>query len=125
MIKKLNFKNLGLGIFPKLLLSFMVLSIVPLVVLGYMASKNTSESGMESVSIAKEMGDRNFRSAKELGRKAIEDSVVALDNKSTEAIEVRTVDLAQRVADFLYERDEDILILASFKLKEIRAFDEK
>jgi hypothetical protein len=61
------------GIFPKLLLFFLVLSITPLIVLGYMANKNMAQTGMESTAIA------------------------------------------MRIADFLYERDNDNQVLATFK----------
>ena len=89
--------------------------MIPLIVIGYLADKNLEETGLESTSIARGMGERNLGSAKEIGKVAIEDSVRALDEKSTEAIELRTMELAHRIADFLYERDNDILILADVK----------
>jgi len=111
---KSKIQNMSWGIFPKLLLSFLVISIIPLAVLGYMANKNMSQTGLRAISIAREMGETNLQAGKRIGKEAIEDSVRALDSSSTEAIELRTVELAQRIADFLYERDKDILILASF-----------
>lgn len=104
-----------LGIFPKLLLFFLLLSISPLIVLGYMANKNMAQTGLESTAIATGMGEKNLKAAREIGQVAIEDSVHALDDKSREAIELRTLELALRIADFLYERDNDILVLAAFK----------
>ena len=104
----------GLGILPKLLISFLVLSCVPLVVLGYVANKNMEKTGIQAVQKAQEMGDKNLKSSIEIGRTAIENSVRALDDKSTEAIELRTVELAQRIADFLYERDQDLMTLSSY-----------
>ncbi len=104
-----------MGIFPKLLLFFLVLSISPLIVMGYMANKNMARTGLESTAVATRMGERNLESAREIGQVAIEDSVHALDEKSTDAIELRTMELASRIADFLYERDNDILVLSSFK----------
>ncbi len=104
-----------LGIFPKLLLFFLVLSISPLIILGYMANKNMAQTGLESTVIATGMGEKNLKAAREIGEVAIEDSVHALDDKSREAIELRTLELAIRIADFLYERDNDILVLAAFK----------
>ena len=115
MIKEEKTKGPILGIFPKLLLFFLTLSMIPLIVLGYMANKNMAETGSESIAIARGMGEKNLGSAKETGKVAIEDSVRALDDKSTEAIELRTMELAHRIADFLYERDKDALILASHK----------
>ncbi len=108
-------KNPLWGIFPKLLILFLVLSIVPLIALGYMANKNMAQTGKESTAIAMKMGEDNLKAARETGHLAIEDSVHALDEKSTQAIELRTVELAMRIADFLYERDNDIKVLAAFK----------
>lgn len=114
MNKSINTKAPRFGILPKLLISFLVLSCVPLIILGYIAGKNLEETGLQAVRRAEEMGASNLNSAKEIGKTAIEDSVKGLDSKSTEAIELRTVELAKRIADFLYERDRDILVLASF-----------
>jgi signal transduction histidine kinase len=104
-----------LKIFHKLLISFLALSIIPLIILGYIANKDMAVTGLESITIAKSMGERNLQSAKEIGNRAIDDSVRQLDEKSTESIEQRTMDLAQNIADFLYERDRDIIMLAAFK----------
>lgn len=113
MGKNKDAKIRGIGIIPKLLISFLVLSCVPLIVVGYITDKNLRETGLETTQRAEETGAENLMSAKGMGRIAVEDSVRALDEKATEAIEVRTLDLALRVADFLYERDQDILVLAS------------
>lgn len=115
MIEKLKNRKAIFGVLPKLLISFFVLSMVPLIIVGYMANKNLKETGLEAVHSAEEMGKKSLQSGKEIGEQAIEDSVRALDNKSTEAIELRTMELAHRIADFLYERDKDILVLASVK----------
>jgi signal transduction histidine kinase len=106
--------GLRFKIFPKLFLSFLILSLVPLIILGYGASRNMSETGSESIIISRQMGERNLQSATQIGHAAIQDSVQQLDDKASEAIETRTMDLAQRIADFLYERDADILALAAF-----------
>ncbi len=103
----------GLGILPKLMISFLTIACIPLVVLGYFGYKNQQETGRQAVASVVQMGGEDMRSAKAIGDRAIEDSVLALDRKSTESIEVRTVELAARIADFLYERDGDIRVLAT------------
>ena len=113
MIQKLRVRFGQMGIFPKLIVSFLFLSILPLVILGYFADKNLHDTGLQAVRRAEEMGKQNLEAAEEIGMTSIEDSVSALDKKSTEAIELRTVELAARIADFLYERDKDMLILSS------------
>ena len=57
------------------------------------------------------MGTRNLQSARNIGSTAIKDVVSQLDKKSTEAIEIRTIELASSIANFLHERDKDILNL--------------
>jgi hypothetical protein len=106
---------LKLGVLPKLLVSFLILSVVPLIILGYFANKNLNDTGLQAIKLTEEMGGNNLRSASDIGSTSIEDSVRALDKKSTEAIELRTVELAGKIADFLHERDNDIRMLASSK----------
>ena len=100
-------------ILPKLLVSFLILSVIPLIILGYIANQNLNDTGLQAVQQAEEMGRLNIQAAKVIGETAIDDSVRSLDRKATEAIELRTVELAMSIADFLYERDNDILVLAS------------
>jgi hypothetical protein len=95
------------GILSKLLVSFVVLSAVPLIVLAYLANRNLHDTGVEALRNIEEMGHINLSLIEQLGKKVIKDTVEALDAKSTEAIEVRTVDLANAIASFLYERDND------------------
>lgn len=102
-----------LGILAKLMISFLTIACIPLFVLGYFGLKNQQETGLKAVEAVAEMGEQDIRSAKAIGDRAIEDSVHALDARSTEAIEVRTVELAASIADFLHERDGDIRMLAA------------
>lgn len=114
MAGRLQLNPLKFGILGKLLVSFLLLACIPLVILGYIAHKNLYDMGTEAVQRTGEMGARNLQSAVKIGKEAIQDSVRELDKKSTEAIELRTYELAQGVADFLHERDKDILVLAAF-----------
>jgi len=123
MVPRLRINPFNIGIFPKLIVSFLALSIIPMVILGYMADKNLAKTGSESMSMAEDMGERTLGAAAEIGKKAIQDSVRALDAKSTEAIEMRTVETARRIADFLYERDQYLLMLASFEPDSRRYLD--
>jgi signal transduction histidine kinase len=114
LVKKIYDKFLNLGILPKLLISYLILSVIPLIIVGYIATKNLSDTGFQAVQRSEEMGNENLKAAEDIGKTSIADSVQALNRKSKEAIELRTVELASRIADFLYERDRGILILASF-----------
>ena len=101
------------SILSKLLVSFVALSAVPLIVLAYLANRNLHETGVEALLNIEEMGHINLSLIEQLRKKVIQDTVEALDARSTEAIEVRTVDLANAIAAFLYERDNDARTLST------------
>jgi hypothetical protein len=60
------------GIFPKLNLLFLLLSVSTLIVFGYMANKNMAQTSLDSTATAMRMGEENFRAAKDIGQLAIE-----------------------------------------------------
>lgn len=103
-----------LGILQKILLSFLFISVVPLMILAYIANKNLNDTGLQALRTAEQMGQEDLKHTENVGETSIGDSVRALDRKSTEAIELRTIEVASRIADFLYERDKDVLTLAAF-----------
>ncbi|MDR1376885.1 MAG: response regulator [Synergistaceae bacterium] len=95
-----NLKNafsnkLGLGMRAKLMIIFLVVKIIPLVLLAAIAWRQFTILGDVMRTIA------------------VNDSSVALNASAVENIERMSTDTAQRVADFLYRRDEDIRYLAS------------
>jgi diguanylate cyclase (GGDEF)-like protein/PAS domain S-box-containing protein len=56
------------------------------------------------------------------GNIAVADSILALDRKSQESLEKMSGQIANSVASFLYERDADLLVLASLPMT-TRTFD--
>jgi len=64
------------------------------------------------------MADAMRTTQKETGKTANDDAVRALDERSREAIESLTTDLAKQVADFLYDRDRDVLRAANIEPSE-------
>jgi len=108
----MQFKIPTFGILAKILSSFLVIALIPLLILGYLGNRNLTDTARQAVRQAELMGREHMQSTKELGAMSIADSVRALDRKATEAIEIRTVEIASRIADFLYERDKDILTLS-------------
>jgi signal transduction histidine kinase/CheY-like chemotaxis protein/HAMP domain-containing protein len=91
-----SFSNrIGLGMRAKLMIIFLLAKIIPLILLAVIAW-------------------RQFTILGDLLRKiAVNDSSIALNASAVENIERMSTDTAQRVANFLYERDEDIRYLAS------------
>ncbi|RMH69303.1 MAG: HAMP domain-containing protein [Gemmatimonadetes bacterium] len=69
---------------------FIILSLVPLMIFGWFALSRITD----------------------VGTRAVEDSKAALNEKSTEAIELRTFEIAEQIADFLREREDDLRALA-------------
>ena len=88
---------LRLGIRSKLILIFLLVSAVPLLILALMSWQQIAHLGGDVREIA------------------VTDSSAALNESAVENIERMTTDTAQRVASFLYDRDDDILYLAALE----------
>ena len=99
----------GINMRIKLIAIFLVVQVIPLILLTIIAWRQINILGDESRDVA------------------VEDSSQALNDIAVENIERMTTDTAQAVADFLYERDSDILYLASQEPSEelYRAFAER
>jgi len=89
----LNKVNLKLR--PKLILIFLVAKIIPIILLTVIALTQIASLG----NILRDI--------------AVADSAIALNDGARENIERMTTDLARAVADFLHQRDQDILLLAN------------
>jgi signal transduction histidine kinase/CheY-like chemotaxis protein len=105
MFKHLKIKS-------KLILLFIVIKVLPLLLISFIAiegarslnhyfEKSTKESFIKSKEIIENTADT-----------AIKDSIQALDKKSQNAIERLSFELAEEIANFLYERDRDLLFLS-------------
>ena len=98
-----------MGIRAKLIAIFVAIKVVPLVLLAWYAWQAAQGLG-EGVSYrALQMADAMRVTQQQTGKTANNDAVNALDERSREAIESLTTDLARQVADFLYDRDKDVL----------------
>ena len=97
----------------KLILLFIVIKVIPLVLILLL-----SLAGIEKLSgiIERKAQSTLVNSMdvlKETTTLAIEDSEKALDKKSQESLEILTKNIASNVAEFLYQRDNDILFLSN------------
>ena len=94
-IKRANFiDRLNLSLRSQLIFSFLTAQIIPIVLIAVIAGTQLSSLG----EVLKDI--------------AVEDSTTALNASAVENIERMSTDTAQRVADFLYDRDNDIRYLA-------------
>ncbi|MGB0683431.1 MAG: sensor histidine kinase [Magnetovibrionaceae bacterium] len=97
----------------KLLVIFVLTKVLPLTLIALIAWSSAQNLGDEVLVRTEDLADQmrsGIGAAEDL---AVKDSVAALDDRAREAIEARTTDIALQVADFLYDRDSDVLIAAA------------
>ncbi|MDR1128329.1 MAG: response regulator [Treponema sp.] len=107
--------NLNLPMRAKLILIFVVIKVIPLLLLAILAWRQAHILAEELSRRTRSLIEEANNSLTTMGDLAVEDSVAALNASATEQIERTSTDLARRVADFLYERDNDILYAASLE----------
>jgi len=95
LVRLLNKINLNLR--PKLILIFLTVKIIPIILLTIIAWNQIISLGHMLRDIA------------------VNDSTIALNNGARENIERMATDMAAAVADFLSQRDYDVLLLASLR----------
>jgi hypothetical protein len=108
------------GIRGKLIAIFVAIKVVPLVLLCWLAWYEVAHLGQHVENRTGIMLDETRALVKDVGKKASDDSIRALDVKSREAIERLTTDTARQVADFLYQRDQQILLASQIAPTEAR-----
>jgi signal transduction histidine kinase/CheY-like chemotaxis protein/PAS domain-containing protein len=110
--------RMGFDMRAKLIIIFVVIKVIPLVLLSFIAwlqfQHLATELNLHSGELRTEAHDALTR----MGHVAVEDSVNALNNSAIVQIERTTTDMAKRVADFLYARDDDILYAAGLEAGE-------
>jgi signal transduction histidine kinase len=103
----------GMSLRAKLIAIFIAIKVVPLVLLAVFAWNAARDLGalvtLRAITMSDVMRDTQMRT----GQTAIDDAISALDDRSREAIEALTTGAARSIAQFLHERDEDILHAAA------------
>ncbi|MDR0690302.1 MAG: response regulator [Spirochaetaceae bacterium] len=102
----------GLGMRTKLIIIFVVIKVIPLILLTFLAWRQALSLGEEMRRRTQELTAKANTALEQTGTIAVNDSVKALNDFATDDIERISTDMARRVADFLYQRDEDILYAA-------------
>ncbi|MDR1359885.1 MAG: hypothetical protein LBJ82_02790 [Deltaproteobacteria bacterium] len=102
------FQRLGLGMRAKLIALFVIIKVLPLILLASLAWYQTNELGKGLILRTEEIADKAKSALDMAGSIAVDDAKSALDSRATEDIERLSTDTARQVADFLYERDEDL-----------------
>lgn len=103
------------GIRAKLILLFVLIKVVPLVLLALLAWHGFSRLGVTLTERTEQMANGVRATIDDLSEVVVDESVRALDRKSRDALERLTTDTALAVADFLYDRDRDVLLAATLE----------
>ncbi|MDR2801575.1 MAG: PAS domain S-box protein, partial [Desulfovibrio sp.] len=98
----------------KLITLFIFIKVIPLILIALVAWRQAWELGELLKERTGELSAKALAALSEAGDIAVRDATVALDNRATDEIERMSTDTARQVANFLYARDRDILLLASF-----------
>lgn len=116
MLIMLNFNNYSIK--TKLILVFVFFKIIPLFLLAAIGIFSFMEINELLQKSSNEIIKKSSASVKNSTDVAIKDSIKALDKKSQELLEYKTLSIAQKVADFLYKRDDDIIFLSNQEISE-------
>ncbi len=102
----------------KLILTFVTLKLIPISIIAYIATTSIQYLGKDFSQDSQELLLKTEKVIQETADIATNDSISALDYKSQMMLEQATVNIAKAVADFLYERDNDVLTLAQLPLNQ-------
>ncbi|MDR1310370.1 MAG: EAL domain-containing protein [Burkholderiaceae bacterium] len=96
----------------RLIVLFVLIKVLPLLMLGWLAWSQSYQTAMDLGKQAAALVVMADATIQQVGDTAINDATVALDLRAREDIERITTDTALRVADFLYDRDNDVQLAA-------------
>ncbi len=102
----------------KLILLFILIKVIPLLLIAYISYKGVLKLDEYLRSSTKFLFNQSKEIILNTANESIEDSVKNLDKKSQLAIERLSYEIAKNVANFLYERDKDILFLSKLNLNQ-------
>ena len=100
------------GIRTKLIALFVLIKVVPLVLLAALAWEGVTHLGSSLSDETDKLADDVRQTVNDMGTTFSKESVKALDNRAREELERLTTDTARAVADFLHDRDRDVLLAA-------------
>ncbi|MDR2007294.1 MAG: PAS domain S-box protein, partial [Acidaminococcales bacterium] len=100
----------------KLIIIFLVIKVIPLILIVLVAWRQASVLGDELSRRTRLLAEQMNTALSRVGKTAVDNSVDALNNRATNDIERMTTEAARQVADFLYERDNDIILASRLSL---------
>jgi signal transduction histidine kinase/CheY-like chemotaxis protein/HAMP domain-containing protein len=105
----------GFGIRAKLIIIFVIIKVIPLVLLTLIAWGQFRYLAEELNKRTEELKNKANDALTNLGSISVEDSVLALNDSAIIRLERTSTDLAKSIANFLYQRDDDILYVAGLE----------
>lgn len=110
--------SVGIGIRAKLVALFLLIKVVPLILLALLAWQGVLYLG-EQLAEETDLLNKEVRATvADMGETFSRDAEKALNNRAREELERLTTDTARAVADFLYARDQDLLLAAQLPVDE-------
>ena len=109
-------KVLGsLGIRTKLIILFILIKVLPLILLAVLAWEGVLHLGGSLAERTDTLTKEVDKTVEQMGQTFTREAVKALDDRAREELERLTTDTARTIADFLYDRDRDILLAAQME----------
>ena len=102
----------------KLILLFILIKIIPLLIIVYIAYEGVKRLEYYLNDSTKYLFNVNKEIVLNTANASIDDSIKFLDKKSQLSLERLSFEIANKVADFLYERDKDILFLSKLEINQ-------
>jgi signal transduction histidine kinase len=106
------------GIRSKLIALFVVIKVLPLILLAYLAWQGVEQLGLNLSQETDQLVEEVKTTVSDMSTRFAKESVQALDDRAREELERLTTDTARAVADFLHDRDRDILLAATLPTTE-------
>lgn len=110
--------SVRLGIRAKLVALFLLIKVIPLILLALLAWHGVVYLGERLNDETHLLSDEVRYTVEDMGNTFSEGAEKALNNRAREELERLTTDTARDVANFLYQRDEDLNLAASLPMDE-------
>ena len=109
-------KNLSIKI--KLIIIFILIKIIPLLFVSYIAYEGILKLEQYLNKSTNFLYNQSKEVISNTANASIEDSIKILDKKSQESLERLSNEIALNIANFLYERDKDLILLSKLELNQ-------
>ncbi len=109
-------KDLSIRI--KLIVIFILIKILPLLFIAYIAYEGVLKLDMYLNKSTNFLYNQSKEIIINTANASIEDSIKNLDKKSQESLEKISYEIANKIAEFLYERDKDLILLSKLDLNQ-------